>query len=360
MPMAVPIKIGFVLLSNSANAIPSTRIVVLNMLPYLRAAGFDPHIVFEPPVSTKTPDVTGLAEKIQAGGYQMVFLQKVFGDSVLNLARALRGMGIKTVFAICDFVNPDLCEATDQTIVVTDYLRSLYPPALQHKVSVVHDGVEHPERHKTDWGTHRGSPSRPLKAVLVTSATMTRLPLLRDLPEWLHVTVVGAYTPKGQPWQRLRSWQWEMAHLQGWQARFHLLRFLLNPRISCEAWGPDSVYEAMAEADVGIIPIEPDPVRDPTGEWRVKSENRLTLMMSMGLPVIATPIPAYEPVVNQGVNAFLARSANDWQQQLQALREPALRQAMGHQARQTALSRYSRDLQAERLIAVLKGLVAER
>lgn len=351
------IRVGFVLLSNTQNAIPSTRIVVLNMLPYLRAAGFDPHIVFEPATSTKTPDVSGLAEKIKAGNFQVVVLQKVFGDSVLELARELRQSGIKTVFAICDFVNPVMCDATDATIVVTDYLKSLYPKEQQAKVSVVHDGVERPQFHKTDWGNHTGSSAEPLNAVLVTSASLDRLPLLGNPPSWLKVTIVGRYSPAGSRLRRWRENQWAMAAKTGMAERWRYLRFLANRRIACEAWGDESVYDAMQRADIGIIPIEVDPVRDPTGEWKVKSENRLTLKMAMGLPVVATPIPSYEPVIEQGVNGFLARSSGEWLQYLSALRDPALRKSMGEQARQTALERYSMDRQAEKLIAVLNGVV---
>lgn len=347
------------LLSNTQNAIPSTRIVVLNMLPYLKAAGFDARIVFEPLTSTKTPDVTGLAEKIKADGFDIVFLQKVFGDSVLALVRELRVAGIKTVFSICDFVNPAMCENTDATIVVTDYLKSLYPEELQHKVSVVHDGVEQPHWQKTDWGAHKGARAEPLKAVLVTSATMDRLPLLPDVPPWLHVTIVGAYSAPGSRWKRLQANWWQMARKNNWRERWRYMRFLANSRIACVAWGPESVYEAMRTADIGIIPIEVDPVRDPTGEWKVKSENRLTLMMAMGLPVIATPIPSYEPVVAQGVNAFLARSVEDWWEYLEALRDPDLRRRVGQRARTSALEGYSMDLQAQRLIAVLRSVAGD-
>ncbi len=354
------IRVGFVLLSNTQNAIPSTRIVVLNMLPYLRAAGFDPHIVFEPATSTKTPDVSGLAEKIKAGNFQVVVLQKVFGDSVLELARELKLAGIKTVFAICDFVNPAMCDATDATIVVTDYLKSLYPKEQQHKVSVVHDGVERPGLHKTDWGTHTGSSAKPLNAVLVTSAALDRLPLLGRPPSWLKVTIVGRYSPSGASVRRWRENQWAMAAKSGLAERWRFLRFLADGRIACEAWGADSVYQAMQRADIGIIPIEVDPVRDPTGEWKVKSENRLTLKMAMGLPVVATPIPSYEPVVEQGINGFLARNTDEWLRHLSALRDPALRMSVGQQARQTALTRYSMDRQAEKLIAVLQGVVGQQ
>ncbi|MBH2042332.1 MAG: glycosyltransferase [Comamonadaceae bacterium] len=356
--MSDGIKLGFVLLSNTQNAIPSTRIVVLNMLPYLRAAGFDPHIVFEPATSTKTPNVAGVAEKIKAGNFQVVVLQKVFGDSVLELARELRQAGIKTVFAICDFVNPVMCEATDATIVVTDYLKSLYPKELQPKVAVVHDGVERPERQKTAWNNHDGSRARPLNAVLVTSAALDHLPLLESLPAWLKVTIVGSYSAPGFRLQRWKENYWQMVNKNGWANRWRYLRFLANPRIACEAWGPDSVYDALERADFGIIPIKPDPMKDPTGEWKLKSENRLTLKMAMGLPVVATPIPSYEPVIEEGVNGFLARSQGDWVRCLSALRDPDARQAIGRNARNTALSGYSKDFQAQRFIEVLRSVVS--
>ena len=51
------IKIGFVLVSNSRRPIPSTRIAVLNMFSFLRAANFQPEIVFEPQEVTEKPDV---------------------------------------------------------------------------------------------------------------------------------------------------------------------------------------------------------------------------------------------------------------------------------------------------------------
>lgn len=352
------IRIGFVLLSNTQNAIPSTRIVVLNMLPYLRSAGFDPHIVFEPTTSTKTPDVSGIAEKIKAGGFQLVVLQKVFGDSVLELARELRQAGIKTVFSICDFVNPAMCDATDATIVVTDYLKSMYPMAQQKKVFVVHDGVERPQLHKSEWGAHTGTRAHPLNAVLVTSSSLDRLPLLGSPPSWLKVTIVGRYSAPGSPLRRWKENKWHIAGKNGAAERWRYLQFLANSRIVCDAWGAESVYDSMLSADIGIIPIEVDPVRDPTGEWKVKSENRLTLKMAIALPVVATPIPSYEPVIDQGVNGFLAGSHDDWVRCLTALRDPALRQHVGEKARETALARYSMDRQAERLIGVLRQVLS--
>lgn len=356
-PVNDPIKIGFVLLSNSQSPIPSTRIAVLNMFPFLRATQFDPHIVFEPTQSTETPDMSGLARKLKTEGFRIVYFQKVHGDSVVTLARDLRLVGIKTVFGVCDVVEPAMVDATDATITVTDHLKSLYPRALQAKISMVHDGIERPLSHKTDWGQHGGSRARPLHAVLVTSVGLDRLPVLLNPPSWLQVTIVGRYPAANQRLQRLREARWQLVGQTNPRAQLRFLRFLANPRIKREAWDANGVYDAMLQADIGIIPIETDPSQGALGSWQLKSENRLTLKMAVGLPVIATPIPAYEPVVQQGRNAFLAQNQAEWLNCLSALRDPALRRSMGQQARQTALAEYSMERQAEKLLAVLGTLI---
>lgn len=354
--MSKLIKLGFVLLSNTKNPIPSTRIVVLNMLPYLRAAGFDPQIVFEHSSGSMTPDLSGLAEKIKAQKIQIVFFQKVFGESVLALARELRQSGIKTIFSICDLVVPYLCAATDATIVVTNYLKSLYPKELQSKISVVHDGIERPQSQKTNWSTNSGSASQPLKAVLVTSFSLDKLPLLVSPPDWIQVTIVGRYPAAHSRRKKWQANRWELTQKRNWTERLDYLKFLADRRITCEAWGPDSVYDQLLAADIGIIPIQPDPVRDTVAAWKVKSENRLTLMMSTGLPVVATPIPSYEEVIEQGINGYLAQDISEWMTYLSTLRDPELRRQIGQQARHTALQGYSMDLQAKRLIAVLQSV----
>lgn len=358
--MTMRVKIGFVLLSSAQNPIPSTRIAVLNMFPFLRAAEFDPHIVFEPIQNTETPDVSGLAARLQADGFQIVYFQKVYGDSVVALAHELHAKGIKTVFGICDVVEPDMVDATDVTVTVTDYLKSLYPAPLHAKIVVVHDGIERPALHKTDWGSHSGSHAHPLRAVLVTSVGLDRLPVLISPPSWLQLTIVGRYPAAGRLLQCLRQARWQFADQAGWHEKIRYLRFLTTPGIKRVAWDTTGVYEAMQQADIGIIPIETDTAQGALASWQVKSENRLTLKMAMGLPVIATPIPAYEPVIRQGQNGFLAHNKAEWLSYLSALRDPALRRSVGQQARQTALAAYSMERQAEKLIAVLRSLVGRQ
>lgn len=353
------LKIGFVLLSHSQNPIPSTRIAALNLFRFLRTAGMEPHIVFEPQHGTETPDLSGLASRLVAEEFDVIVFQKVHGPSVEALIGELRLTGIRTVYLVCDLVHPGMASLVDATIVVTNYLKSLYPSSLHEKIHVVHDGIEHPDRFKNEWGNHRSSIVRPLRAVLVTSAPMDHLPVIGQVPGWLEITIVGRYPPSRQRMARLQQARWMVASHTGLRAQLRCLRFLTNPRVKRVAWDAESVYAKMLEADIGIIPIDTGVAADsgaPAPGWKVKSENRLSMKMSLCLPVIATEIPSYTGLIENGVSGFFARTRQDWLDALETLRDPEARQRIGKCARDAVLERYSMEEQARLFIAVLNRL----
>jgi glycosyltransferase involved in cell wall biosynthesis len=344
-------SVGFILCSGLQQPLPSTRIAVLNMLPFFQSAGLQPHILFHPPQPTETPELTGVAEKAIASNCKVVVLQKVGGPSAVALARQLKSAGIHTIFSICDRIDPEMVEATDATIVISDFLKSLYPAALQSRIHVVHDGIENPDICKNDWGTQRA----PIEAVLVTSHFLTYLPVIEEVPSWLRVRIVGRYQ---HGWRNFHDMRWKWAK-KTWSQRAQYVKFMLNRQIECVPWGAESVYLDMLGADIGLIPINTAPRETDTAlppDWMRKSENRLTLKMSMGLPVIATPIPAYESLIENGVNGILANSARDWAAGLHALRDPARRREMGLAARDSVSTRFSMQNQATKFIRVVRGL----
>jgi glycosyltransferase involved in cell wall biosynthesis len=67
------------------------------------------------------------------------------------------------------------------------------------------------------------------------------------------------------------------------------------------------------------------------------------MKMSVGLPVIVTPIPAYEAIVKQGSNGFLATSPQEWMRAFDILRDPALRRRIGRDAHDDVSVRFSAD-----------------
>lgn len=359
-----PTKLGFILSSNSQSPVPSTRIAILNMLPYLRAANFDPHIVFEPVSAAEEPGVAGLANRMFGEGFEIAYFQKVRGASVVAEARALSRLGIKTIYGVCDLIDNEMAEATDATIVVTPYLKSLYAQHLQHKIHVVHDGIENANVCKMTYDKHRGAIGRPLRAVLVTSKELDEIPILRNPPRFLDVTVIGPYPETRSLLNRTKKAYWRLVSKNPSLNRRFRLPSMFGGNFKAVNWDLTTVFELMAQADIGIIPVntnhDPVPGHPDVSSWQVKSENRLTMKMSIGLPVIATPVPSYRDVVVQGMNGFLAGSRQEWLQNLEQLRDPEQRRAIGEAARRSVMIQYSKDAQAAKLIAALKELGSSR
>jgi glycosyltransferase involved in cell wall biosynthesis len=355
-------KIGFVLLSSSKKPQPSTRIAVLNMLPFLHGEGIQAELVFDPEHESEVPNLNGLAQRLISEKFDCVYFQKVHGASVQACVRDLSKAGIVTIHGVCDLVDVEMAQLVDLALVPTEFMKSLYPIGLQDKIRVVHDGIESPDERKQEWGDQPGSCRNPLRAVLVTSSNLHRLPVLLSPPSWLSVTIVGRYPPAGDWKQRFRESRWAFQKMGSLHERLAHLGLLVHPRIKTEMWDAKSVYLAMQNADIGIIPIErPSELAKGTSVpiWQVKSENRLTLKMAFGLPVVATPIPSYESVMESGKNGFFADSRADWLRNLEILRDPAARREIGNLARASVVGRYSVQEQARRLVEALQSVIVQ-
>jgi glycosyltransferase involved in cell wall biosynthesis len=216
----------------------------------------------------------------------------------------------------------------------------------------VHDGIEHPEFIKESWDSTGVS----LTAALVTSQHLDHLPVIRYVPPWLNIRIVGQYQ---LGLQKFRNIWWHLQNKTN-NERISYLQFLMNHHIKCVPWGRLSVYRELLDSDIGIIPIASDlskPRSSIPPEWMLKSANRLTLKMSVGLPVIATPIPAYESVIIHGHNGLFARSPRDWDRCLKLLRDPDLRREIGTSARNSVESKFSIQEQARLFLNVVKSVV---
>jgi glycosyltransferase involved in cell wall biosynthesis len=335
------------------------------MLPYLRAANYEPHIIFEPKDSAETPDISGLAERISKEGIEIVYFQKVHGPSVLVEAKNLSAAGVRTVYGVCDFVDNEMAKITDATIVVTDFLKGLYDPMYQSKIHVVHDGIERPEFRKHYAGSrrYRREKDHSLRAVLVTRSELYSIPILDPRPRFVDITVIGHYLPNPSFLHYAKKTYWKLCSMQSCFERARFIKGLVNRGFRTINWNIGTVYQMMLRADVGIIPL--DMQNDPlpglnVSQWQLRSENRLTLNMALGLPVIASPVPAYKSVIEQGKNGYIAETRHDWVEYLTELLDPKLRQEMGQRARASVINRFSKEDQARKLIEVLDRIQAVR
>jgi Glycosyl transferases group 1 len=348
-----PLKVGFVLASSPQRPLPSTRIAVTNMWPLMPGRGVESLLLYAPDQPSETPELPhNLLDTARQHGLDLVMFQKTRGPHVVQLIMGLRASGIRSGFMVCDIIDDDMVAATDGTITVTEQLRSLHAAHLHNRIHVVHDGIERP-----DEVALPSDRSDRVRAVLVTSAQLHALPIIRVPPPWLHVTVVGSYAPTRIG--RMHQFRWAMSEMEP-SLRGDAWRFMVSHRTRCVPWSEAVSYATLRHADIAIIPVD-GPIWSPADpglppSWLRKSENRLTLKMAMGLPVVATPIPSYEAAVEDGTNAFFARNRAEWLMQLSRLRDPELRRRAGAAARASVIDRFSMTKQADLLASAMRHI----
>ena len=92
-------------------------------------------------------------------------------------------------------------------------------------------------------------------------------------------------------------------------------------------WELATVFEHLHDCDFAVIPLS---VIDATAS--AKSSNRAIQAMALGLPVIASPIPAYEEVIHSGWNGFLCRTDAEWIAALNQMRDATRRHEFAQNA----------------------------
>jgi len=78
--------------------------------------------------------------------------------------------------------------------------------------------------------------------------------------------------------------------------------------INCEslAWNSDNEAQLINESDIGIMP------QNDSSWEKGKCGFKLVQYMACGLPVIASPSPANNEIITQGINGFIAINQKDW------------------------------------------------
>jgi glycosyltransferase involved in cell wall biosynthesis len=85
------------------------------------------------------------------------------------------------------------------------------------------------------------------------------------------------------------------------------------------------------------------------------------LYMSVGVPVVASPVAGASDFIVDGENGLLVRSADEWVAALRQLAgDAALRRRLGKAGRETVVARYSPRVQVPRVVQVLERAAARR
>lgn len=127
----------------------------------------------------------------------------------------------------------------------------------------------------------------------------------------------------------------------------------LAKHVSLYQW-TDQTFAAIASAcDLALIPI-------PSGDPQLwgKPENKLVLLWRTGMPVVASPTPAYREAMERSGLPLLCETLPEWHSTLRALaREESLRRDAAISGRRFAETNYDRDVMLSRWDAVLRSVV---
>jgi glycosyltransferase involved in cell wall biosynthesis len=129
------------------------------------------------------------------------------------------------------------------------------------------------------------------------------------------------------------------------------------PRVRHTAlpWRASSEVDDLRSLEVGLLPL-------PRTPWTPhKFYLKLVQYMALGIPPVATPLGSNSILIKEGETGFLADSDGEWIAKLERLvADPELRERIGRNAAELALSRYTLQANAERIVAAFRSSVAAR
>ena len=331
-PDSAALSVGWLL--NGRRETASSRIIGYNVHDYLVSRGVFSKILFRPDThyTSRLHLARSQHDEILSHNINvLVFVKLSTGHNLDYLLSQCRKLNIKVVYAVCDLPSRKMLAASDAIIANSEEFRAIIPRKHHHKLHIAFDGYEHdPALMKA----HQDR--RELKLCLVSNYVWDKLPCIPKLPEGVSLKIIG-------PGPEILSRSFPKSRV----FRDSAFPFEYVP------WREETVVDEILECDAGIIPWP----------WiskakRIKSANRLVLFMSLGIPVIASPVPSYLPIVRHGENGFIARAPAEWLECTELLRDnPAKRRMMGEAARDDVIGRYSKEKQGELYLQILTEIL---
>lgn len=123
-------------------------------------------------------------------------------------------------------------------------------------------------------------------------------------------------------------------------------------RVDALGWTPDLArhYGRVARFDVSLAPLA------DTKFNRSKSALRAQESLALGVPVVASDVPAYRGWVEHGRTGYLVKTRAQWVAAMRELQDPTLRLVMGRAGRQAAVA-WTIEATAHRWVEAYRALL---
>jgi len=121
--------------------------------------------------------------------------------------------------------------------------------------------------------------------------------------------------------------------------------------VTRKTWRLEDENEDLISFDVGLMPLSDD-------LWsRGKCGLKMIQYLSVGVPVVCTPLGINRDIVRDGQNGFWAMTPAEWTSRLaQLIEDPDLRQRMGLRGIETVEKEYSLTVTSEKFLKVINRL----
>ena len=312
-------------LAGSRTGTASSRIHGFAIHEFLRRNGWESHILVEPlshvvAVPDIAVSVRDLCETEAVHEGDIVIFQKVQGPRTLAALEHLAGIGAKTVILDCDWPNKTQeARLADYVICSSQYLAKSYRDSGDNPSAIyIPDAIE-----------HIGVPKRAMNHVSTLRGVW-----FGGCDKWDHVAFLEDVLASSPVPCELTT--------------------ISNHEAATERWSA-TTPQSIAQHDVAFVPIT-----DMTPGAMSKSSNRVLLAMAQGLPVIATPIPAYQEVIAEDETGFLCHEVADWHDAIERVSNPAIRMRIGHAAYEHATSFYGIQQIGQLWEAALRGMAGDQ
>jgi glycosyltransferase involved in cell wall biosynthesis len=181
---------------------------------------------------------------------------------------------------------------------------------------------------------------------------------VRVVPNCIPATVLQVRRTRPVGWTTMYGWQGSSTHERDWlEARDAVTTVLREDvgtrlrfvgayhldglpsaygkpigRVDFQGWTVDldEHHRRVADFDVSLAPLARTPFNTS------KSGLRVIESLALGVPVVASDVPAYSGWVEDGVTGFYARSTEQWTAALRKLQDAAVRAEMGAAGRKAA------------------------